>query len=357
MEKSKKKKDSRKRRLLLLILLLVGSIIMLSSATYAWFTSNRTVDVDSLNVDVRATDGLEISANAIDWSARVTIDDLKEAADNGYGANQLPDVLTHASSDGVVKTVGSNDGRLNIFTGNTSKTEDGDYTLSLSQPGDKAKCYDDDDSGETCDAVYVAYDLYFKLESDDDASRQIVLTSESSVTKEDSDSGIKNTARVAFIVEGYATLDEYYSEELTVDDATMTGEQYIRSLNEGSESIIWEPNFADHNGSNAKKNALNNYGIDLSTDYSDSAVPYYGANQVCSGILLNSFKTDQTAGGCFTKVTPTITDTSSDVNFIVLKPGVTKVRVYFWVEGNDVDAENSATGAGMNLNLQFAIAS
>jgi hypothetical protein len=40
---------------------------------------------------------------------------------------------------------------------------------------------------------------------------------------------------------------------------------------------------------------------------------------------------------------------------LTLKSGVTKVRVYFWVEGQDVDAENDATGSDMNLNLEFSI--
>ena len=38
-----------------------------------------------------------------------------------------------------------------------------------------------------------------------------------------------------------------------------------------------------------------------------------------------------------------------------LLKGVTKFRIYWWVEGQDVDAENNATGTAMRLNLEFAI--
>ena len=40
---------------------------------------------------------------------------------------------------------------------------------------------------------------------------------------------------------------------------------------------------------------------------------------------------------------------------IYLSAGVTKVRVYYWVEGQDVDTENNASGSSMKLGLEFTI--
>lgn len=37
----------------------------------------------------------------------------------------------------------------------------------------------------------------------------------------------------------------------------------------------------------------------------------------------------------------------------ILYPGEGKIRVYMWVEGQDVDCENSASGATINFDLQF----
>ena len=58
----------------------------------------------------------------------------------------------------------------------------------------------------------------------------------------------------------------------------------------------------------------------------------------------------------------TIAGNTTDVPFRVnqsgstkLLKGVTKFRIYWWVEGQDVDAENNATGTAMRLNLEFAI--
>ena len=38
-----------------------------------------------------------------------------------------------------------------------------------------------------------------------------------------------------------------------------------------------------------------------------------------------------------------------------LQPGITKVRVYMWVEGQDVDCEDHASGSALTYNLQFSI--
>jgi hypothetical protein len=35
--------------------------------------------------------------------------------------------------------------------------------------------------------------------------------------------------------------------------------------------------------------------------------------------------------------------------------GITKVRIYMWVEGQDVDCEDKASGGSIEYNLQFSI--
>ena len=37
-----------------------------------------------------------------------------------------------------------------------------------------------------------------------------------------------------------------------------------------------------------------------------------------------------------------------------LQAGITKVRIYMWVEGQDVDCENNASGGDLLYNLQFS---
>ena len=47
----------------------------------------------------------------------------------------------------------------------------------------------------------------------------------------------------------------------------------------------------------------------------------------------------------------------TDTAILNLKAGITKVRIYMWVEGQDVDCENSASGSDIQYNIQFSIPS
>ena len=61
----------------------------------------------------------------------------------------------------------------------------------------------------------------------------------------------------------------------------------------------------------------------------------------------------------FEKVLPKwkIPTAGQQVTFDNLAAGVTKVRVYMWIEGQDVDCENMASGTNVNFNVQFSKAS
>ena len=44
-----------------------------------------------------------------------------------------------------------------------------------------------------------------------------------------------------------------------------------------------------------------------------------------------------------------------DGNGNVLNNGITKLRIYMWVEGQDIDAENFASGSFVEYNLSFSL--
>ena len=78
MEK-KKKQNKKQRRVLLLLFLMIGTGIIFGTATYAWFTSNKTVSVDPIDVNVTTSSGLQISADATTWKSVLSVDDIKGA--------------------------------------------------------------------------------------------------------------------------------------------------------------------------------------------------------------------------------------------------------------------------------------
>ena len=40
---------------------------------------------------------------------------------------------------------------------------------------------------------------------------------------------------------------------------------------------------------------------------------------------------------------------------IKLEPGVTKIRIYMWIEGQDYDCQDFASGTYLQYNLSFTI--
>ena len=57
--------DSNNRRILYLLFILLLTGILLSTTTYAWFTTNRMVSVNSLDVKVNAAGGIEIGDDVV----------------------------------------------------------------------------------------------------------------------------------------------------------------------------------------------------------------------------------------------------------------------------------------------------
>lgn len=362
------KKNNNKRRLLLLLVLLLVSVLMLSAATYAWFTSNQTVNVDTLEVKVRSVNGLQISADAIDWKALVTKQNLIDASNGDYNTavNQFPTYFGNMSTAGNI----NDNGQMEMFYGVTilDKGTDGDgnyvesYNLTTSRETE-TKCADGS-SNECGDGRhFVAFDLFFKL----DAKATVKMTANSKVIALGDDKGIKNTARVAFIKEGNIDTNTYAegtvdAESNTIEGYTLAQQLKIGSAQASGNVVIWEPNMETHTVL-GKQNAAKYYGISEAS-IGTSAIEYTGAKAACSNVPLAAFGnpslyTDGDLTDCFTEVTPisTPSNNAAPIDFFEMEAGVTKVRVYFWVEGNDVDAENNATGSDMQLDLEFTIAS
>ena len=86
-EQNKKKK----RKILLSSLLILFIGVVLTASTYTWFTANRIVSVDELDVNVSTSTGLQISVDAKNWKTTVTKDDINNAATTyETSTNQVP---------------------------------------------------------------------------------------------------------------------------------------------------------------------------------------------------------------------------------------------------------------------------
>lgn len=310
----------KKRRILLALIMLIISGISLTTATYAWFTANRAVSVQEIDVKAQASGGIQISADAEKWSNEVTINELLAEGLVGKGIhNYIPDTALKP-----VTTVGVN-----------NKTGAFDFYLGeLNDAGDKVTLTSIADDSKN----YVAFDLYFYSATPQtiefNAGTQVVAKNVDTPASAATDTGLKSSVRVGFLVQG---------NDPTATPATS------RALNNGglNNQTIWEPNADIH--TDYATNMLHASGI--MTTYGGKAA---GNDLVMTAENTTNFQAVNTDLGLKTSTQAQVYPSGTIFNF---SAGITKVRVYVWLEGQDIDNEDTASlGTGVGVMLKFKIA-
>ncbi len=324
----KKKKDEKKRKIILIIFLFVFSIIVLSSATYAWFSANKNALIDSIDINVATVNGIQVSADAINWDNEVTVEELHDAYKTYPNAlNQFPDTLYGVSTDGSVRG-----GTLNMYYGLVHEDVNGNFSLTSRQEHE-INCVGDD----ACDGHhYVAFDIFILATIPSDL---VITTNSNVIDREGIDSGGQNAARLGFVYNG------------TVSETTSV--YTAQNQLSGTSSIIWEPNYDVHTEggvANAKK-------------YYNMTIPRTGGS-LLSYVGINREFNDEVPftatknSPYFTAMKPQITTTvgyNQNQDLMRVPAGVSKIRIYLWLEGEDVDFENKAANGKLRLNLELAM--
>lgn len=320
MSKKKQKKTNLKSAILLLLLM----ALLLITSSYAWFTANQTVTISTLQVNVKASNGLQISADATNWKTVLDKQDLVTAA---AAYNTLVNQLPETDLEPVSTTGNVTDGKMDMYYGVAEADDTGVYKLTATKQAEA--------TGTT--GKYIAFDLFLKVDND----TTIYMTPQSNVKMVGDDKGLQNAARVAFVTEGHATVD--------ADPGT------IRTLSSNTAADIWEPNYDVHTAAGVAA-ARDTYGITTTTT-NGTQLDYYGikaAITTANNVTMQQLTTPDAT--YFSKVTTkwaTTANNTATPEFKQLSAGVTKIRVYMWVEGQDVDCENSASGSDITFDLQF----
>ena len=344
-EKEKLKKERNKRRkyrLLILLLLMLGTGTMLATSTYAWFTSNKNVSVESLKVNIEAKNGIQISADGTKWKSIVQKADLVGARAGNYrtAVNQIPDSLEPVSTAGVPDTNGYLPMYYGVVETSTSDANNGEYILTATKTTEIDNNIRTGAEADT--AKFIAFDLFFKVNTD----TPVYLQAGSGVLNADpADNGIKNASRIAFVNLGN-----------TADGSELSS---IQGLNAGTSSTvtIWEPNYDIHTAAGVA-NANDVYGIPT-TQANGDLIPYSGiiAPVAASDDILLGEATQTKDSTKFKTVTPGKATTAAfdtNVELFTLSKGITKIRIYMWVEGQDVDCENNASGGKISFDLKIS---
>ena len=363
MKTTKKQKKSNLKVSLLLLLL---AAVLLISSTYAWFVSNTNVTVSTLQVNVESVQGIQISVDAETWQPAIDKAALASVgtptSNNPSAINQLPDKMKPVSTIGEVdQTTGTMNMYLGSLVTKTTATDGNsvDYYALTSVKQTDVNGVPTEEG--TQPGHYIAFDMFLKYDGAE--ATKIYARPGSGVTFADAASQAKKleyATRIAFIKEGWVASTAENAK------ATAQGKKYTDKDTANCGIYIWEPNYDLHNTAGTT-NAKSQYNVTLTETTTDS-IPYSGVKAAIAESLnvyygkpgaLEGPKyltaTDYT--DCFASVGVNIkTKAAFDTNteLFSINPGITKIRVYMWVEGQDVDCINEASGSNIKFDLKLS---
>jgi hypothetical protein len=296
----------KKRNLFGALMMLLITGVSLTTASYAWFSINNQVQLAGLDINVEVAEGIQVSTDAATWKAAVDLTDIT----TGYSGhtNQIPTTLIPVSTIGSQST-----GNFEMYGGALNVA--GTTTLTTSGPLVE--------SAGNGTARYIAFDLFIQAAT----VTPVYLAPLSTITYDSpgaaTTSGLEYSARVAFFNQG--------------TDATSTPAT-ARALAAGTSSsqVIWEPFALSHTTA-----AL---GLGASTTVKTA---YYGVKDVGTDLAIDDFSTQTDHFELVSTITPD-TDAvpfADDATSLIFTAGagITKVRIYIWIEGQDIDNENGAS--------------
>lgn len=313
------KKTIKKRAFVSAIAMLIVSAIVLTSSTFAWFSMSKQATVDSMDLTVSSPEGIQISANASAWTANLTIDEIfntDETTTSRYDAyenntNLYPTDLVPVSS--AFEYANSATGVVDF------------YKATLNDKGFANVSLVSQTAGNADNAGLISFDLFFKV------AQQTTVYFGTSEFVDNSSSDVLTALRVGFTPLGNVPIGSTAAEA-----------QALKAFTKGKDNIVYE---VDSMNRSADAKSLGQTDGELDTKYLAGT----GASgQTTNGILDNGFAHITAAN--------LVRDTdNASVKSFNLKAGVTKMRVFLWVEGNDIDCQNSIAGAAFTAALKFTI--
>ena len=377
MKKRNKNHEKRVKKLVVVCLLCA---IILTVSTYAWFIGMKSVNVSSFEIQIASTESLSLSLDGSTWTDNLDINstNYNSAAYSG-NTNSWGTGLVPMSTVGAIDT---SNNRMILYEKGSLTASPGGYRLMASKV----------DNSTTEHNGYVAFDLFIKnlsgkkyysdLTVANEEAIYLIPESEVKVGESGEDNtGIENSVRVAFAQIGRVESNKAAS---TITGITCSTSGDVTGICANRDATIWEPNDTKH-----VSNAINwfNASCKKRTGADITATASYGAacaaitdgtayqTYAVSGEILETDKVDvydgvlntyegstsTTAAAGKLVAVDTFTDTEKDYEgtarpeFMMLAPNsVTKVRVYVYLEGQDVDNYDFASlGKQISVNFGF----
>lgn len=360
----KSKKNKKKSEMNAMFFIILFALVIFIISTYAWFSTQRNVSITNLNGTVEVAEGLEISLDAENWSNGLVLGDEEGQLDiieDAYEGNHniKPTEMLPVSTLGLV---GSNRTDLLMLRGTLNNS----IQLNNIQQMDEKETNPD----VTTYPGYFAFDVFLKNSSrQDDIDDVLQLNYDSSLEIMETDksaTGLQNTARVAFAK--YTGTSDTMADQATILKETAgvgvgSSPVYI------SDVAIWEPNSNDHveyvvqnnnkiTGAGSGFNATTQMDTYALTDssLSQSIADIYkwdGSERLLQKQnVLQTTKTSTEDYSIAEGVQNLVSTSDGTTEFGIAPNKICRIRIYLWLEGQDVDCINYAShGGGVKVNI------
>ncbi len=317
-----KEKKNKNYNMMLFFTFIVGIVLIVS--TYAWFSSTLDASVDFVTVSVNRETGIYISLDGVNYDETITVnkEEVTTNLEDTYPGHNNKWVdsrgLIPISSNGIPDSNTFEFSMFELYRERYSKEERQLY-LDFRQ-------YTEDQSG----ANFVAFDVFIKNISNSDVSDNLYLWEGTSIKLQDGTSdrmvSLLNTVRLGISKSGF-TPDKNASGE-TVQNL---------ECNNNCESFIYEPFSTAHNDLSIER--AEDYGVTLEDGVFH---PTYAV--IAAGDKLSHYSGQGRQP--FDNEHFIFQNTFRDLNtrLFELPHGVTKARIYVWLEGQDIDALETKSG-------------
>ena len=379
-----KRNRNQEKRVKKLILTTGLFAVLLVASTYAWFIGMEKVAVSAFDVKIKAIDGLALSIDGDKFGEEVTINKANYNTVFTTNNQNVWGDLIPMSSMGIVNNTTS---KLVLYEKASLTATDGGYRIMASQVQNTAS-----KEGEG----YVAFDLFIKNLSGKEYyttynelnEEAIYLTTDSKVEVATNGgsgatnpeemvgtagTGIENSVRVGFAQIARVKAD--VTDQDTITGLSCQGGTGVTVICNNRVAQIWEPNDTKHT-----QNAINWYNKSCKartaaavwsgacgTVADDTAYPTYAISTVIDdnvtsvdvydGAVYNGYTGSSTYLSSYNYFTDTEKDYTGESRpaFMTLAPNsITKVRVYVWIEGQDIDNYDFAQlGQAITVNFGF----
>ena len=316
------KKSQKNRAFFASIAMLLLSAIVITTASFAWFSLGRSAMASDLDLKVtKQGEGIQISANATTFTDTLTFEDLNGTATTGFQAvtedyNFFPAMIEPASSSFALNALPA------FFTGGVDRATN---TLeSLATTSDNGV----DVYGKSGVATpaggkqagYYVFDVFVDYTGGETAQLKIGQTTIE--VKNDESDGTQAIAEAANAMRiGF------------VNCGTVTKGSTPAQATSGSEAVIFATNEEARN-----TQPITSTGMSGTLAEGASNVPSSAAGEIAI------------ASGYDCAV-----DTGAEDAVINITSGVNRIRVYIWMEGQDANCTDTLQSQLISANLVFTL--